>query len=56
VSLAVAESGLLPALRAAPDATVVADGFSCRLQVEQLTGRRAVHLAELIAAALPPSR
>jgi Fe-S oxidoreductase len=49
VSVAVAESGLLPVLRAAPGAIVVADGFSCRLQVEQLTGRRAVHLAELLA-------
>lgn len=50
VSVAVAENDLLPALRAAgPDAVVLADGFSCRLQVEQLEGRRAVTLAQLLA-------
>jgi Fe-S oxidoreductase len=49
VSVAVASTVLLPALAARPDAVVLADGFSCRTQVEQLTGRRAVHLAELLA-------
>ncbi|WP_432558326.1 FAD-binding and (Fe-S)-binding domain-containing protein [Granulicoccus sp. GXG6511] len=49
VSVAVAENDLLPALRAAgPDAVVLADGFSCRLQVEQLEGRKAVTLAQLL--------
>lgn len=52
VSVAVAESALLPALRAAPDAVVLADGFSCRTQVEQLAGRPSLHLAELLAAHL----
>ncbi len=53
VSLAVAERGLLPAVRAAGQGTlVVADGFSCREQVAQLAGRRAVHLAEVVAMAL----
>ncbi len=52
VSVAVAESALLPALRAAPDAVVLADGFSCRTQVEQLAGRSSLHLAELLAAHL----
>jgi FAD/FMN-containing dehydrogenase/Fe-S oxidoreductase len=56
VSVAVAESGLLPALRAAPDAAVLADGFSCRLQVEQLANRRALHLAELLAGGLSGGR
>ncbi len=51
-SVAVAENQLLPALRAQPDALVLADGFSCRKQVSDLTGRRAVTLAELIAAHL----
>ncbi|MCX5198650.1 FAD-binding oxidoreductase [Streptomyces sp. NBC_00249] len=57
VSAACAEEQLLPALRAAaPDAAVLADGFSCRTQIAQLSGRRARHLAELLAEALvrPP--
>ncbi len=50
VSMACAEQALLPAVReAAPDTLVVADGFSCRTQIEQAgTGRRALHLAELL--------
>ncbi|MCL2780167.1 MAG: heterodisulfide reductase-related iron-sulfur binding cluster, partial [Actinomycetia bacterium] len=50
VSVAVAESALLPAVRAAgPDATLLADGFSCRTQLDQLAGRGGVHLAQLLA-------
>jgi FAD/FMN-containing dehydrogenase/Fe-S oxidoreductase len=54
ISLACAERGLLPALRAAPAETMVlADGFSCRTQIEQSgVGRRPVHLAEILAAGL----
>ena len=37
---------------AATTTAIVADGFSCRTQIEQGTPRRAVHLAELLAAAL----
>jgi FAD/FMN-containing dehydrogenase/Fe-S oxidoreductase len=49
VSVAVAEHDLLPAVRnAGPDAVVVADGFSCRTQLDDLAGRGAVHLAELL--------
>ncbi len=49
VSVAVAETALLPAVRAASgDAIVLADGFSCRTQLDQLAGRRAIHLAELL--------
>jgi FAD/FMN-containing dehydrogenase/Fe-S oxidoreductase len=52
VSVAVAETALLPAVRAAgPDAVLLADGFSCRTQLDHLAGRRALHLAELLAAA-----
>jgi Fe-S oxidoreductase len=40
---------LLPAIEAAPQATVVADGFSCREQIEALAGRPTLHLAELLA-------
>ncbi|HEX5566113.1 MAG TPA: FAD-linked oxidase C-terminal domain-containing protein [Streptomyces sp.] len=54
VSMACAEHGLLPAVRAAdPGTLVLADGFSCRTQVEQARiGRTPLHLAELLAAAL----
>jgi FAD/FMN-containing dehydrogenase/Fe-S oxidoreductase len=52
VSVAVAETALLPAVRAAgPEAVVLADGFSCRTQLDHLAGRRALHLAELLAGA-----
>ncbi|WP_406178303.1 FAD-binding and (Fe-S)-binding domain-containing protein [Streptomyces sp. NBC_00996] len=51
LSMTVAEQGVLPAVReAAPSALVIADGFSCRTQIDQGgTGRRAVHLAEVLA-------
>jgi Fe-S oxidoreductase len=50
VSVAVAETALLPAVRAAgADAVLLADGFSCRTQLDQLAGRTGVHLAELLA-------
>ena len=54
VSRAVGERVLLPAVRAAaPGTAVLADGFSCRTQIAHATERRAVHLAELLADALP---
>jgi Fe-S oxidoreductase len=50
ISLAVGERVLLPAVReASPDTPIVADGFSCRQQIAQATGRRAIHLAELLS-------
>ncbi|MGH4009755.1 MAG: FAD-binding and (Fe-S)-binding domain-containing protein [Pseudonocardiaceae bacterium] len=48
MSDALAERSLAPMVRACPDALVLADGFSCRLQISQTTGRRALHLAELL--------
>jgi FAD/FMN-containing dehydrogenase/Fe-S oxidoreductase len=54
VSVAVAETALLPAVRAAgPEAVLLADGFSCRTQLDHLAGRRALHLAELLAPPEP---
>ncbi|QNK82262.1 FAD-binding and (Fe-S)-binding domain-containing protein [Nakamurella sp. PAMC28650] len=54
MSLAVAENALLPALRdRAETALVLADGFSCRTQADQLAGVRPIHLAELLARHLP---
>jgi hypothetical protein len=53
ISLAMAEQDLLPALRAAPrDAPVLANGFSCRHQIFEGSGRRAVHAAVLLREAL----
>ncbi|MEU6106084.1 FAD-binding and (Fe-S)-binding domain-containing protein [Streptomyces flaveolus] len=53
VSAACAEEQLLPAVRQAPDgAVVLADGFSCRTQLEQLAGVRGWHLAEVLAEKL----
>jgi Fe-S oxidoreductase len=54
VSRAMAEVALLPAVRAAGvEAVLVADGTSCRQQIRDGSGRRAVHLAVLLAEALP---
>ncbi|MFH8289244.1 FAD-binding and (Fe-S)-binding domain-containing protein [Streptomyces sp. NPDC018059] len=53
VSVTCAEEQLLPSVRRAPDdAVVLADGFSCRTQLEQLAGVRGWHLAEVLAGAL----
>ena len=53
VSATCAEEQLLPAVREAPaGAVVLADGFSCRTQLEQLAGVRGRHLAEVLAEAL----
>jgi FAD/FMN-containing dehydrogenase/Fe-S oxidoreductase len=52
VSQAVGERVLLPAVRNAPaDELIISDGFSCREQIFQATGRRALHLAEAILLA-----
>jgi FAD/FMN-containing dehydrogenase/Fe-S oxidoreductase len=48
ISMQMAEAALLPAVRAAPEALVIADGTSCRQQIFEGTGRRALHLSCLI--------
>jgi Fe-S oxidoreductase len=53
ISMRCAEDVLLPAIRENPNAIVLADGFSCRSQIEHGAGRQALHLAELLARALP---
>jgi FAD/FMN-containing dehydrogenase/Fe-S oxidoreductase len=56
VSAAIGELELLPAVRQAPpDWLIIADGFSCREQIAQGTGRHALHLAEVLQMALQPS-
>lgn len=53
VSIAIAELELLPALRSVPsDWLIIADGFSCREQIRQCTGRRALHLADVLSLAI----
>jgi Fe-S oxidoreductase len=57
VSKAIGEKALLPAVRSADDdALVIADGFSCREQIQQGSPRKALHLAEVLQLALahPP--
>jgi FAD/FMN-containing dehydrogenase/Fe-S oxidoreductase len=50
VSKAIAQDGLLPAIEAAsPMTLIVADGFSCREQIAQLSDREGMHFAEVLA-------
>jgi Fe-S oxidoreductase len=57
VSRAMGELSLLPAVREAPnDAIIIADGTSCRQQIRDGTGREAMHVACVLAAALPATR
>jgi Fe-S oxidoreductase len=49
ISQAIGERVLLPAVRqAAPGTLIISDGFSCREQIRQATGRQALHMAEAI--------
>jgi Fe-S oxidoreductase len=53
VSLAMGELTLLPAVRRAPPATLIAaDGFSCRHQIEDGTGRQPRHVARILQQAM----
>jgi FAD/FMN-containing dehydrogenase/Fe-S oxidoreductase len=53
ISMAIGEHKLMPMVRdAAEDTLVIADGFSCKTQVEQMTGRRPLHTAEAIEMGL----
>ncbi|MCC6383005.1 MAG: FAD-binding oxidoreductase [Dehalococcoidia bacterium] len=53
VAMACGERVLLPAVRGAPDDTlIIADGFSCTEQIAQGAGRKAIHLAQALKLAL----
>ena len=53
VSQTIGERVLLPAVRlTGSDTLIVSDGFSCGEQILQSTGRRAIHLAEVVQLAL----
>jgi Fe-S oxidoreductase len=51
-SMRMAELALLPAVRANPHATIVAAGTSCRRQIADGSGRRALHPLAVLAQAL----
>jgi Fe-S oxidoreductase len=54
VSIACGERVLLPAVRAAgADTLVIADGYSCREQIDQCTGREVLHVAQVLERAIP---
>jgi FAD/FMN-containing dehydrogenase/Fe-S oxidoreductase len=53
ISMRIGEQGLLPAVRnEPPDNLIIANGFSCRTQVAQATGRQALHPAEVLRMAI----
>jgi len=53
ISMRMAERSLLPAVRGAPkEALIIADGTSCRHQIEGGAQRSAVHVASVLASAL----
>jgi FAD/FMN-containing dehydrogenase/Fe-S oxidoreductase len=57
LSVQIGERVLLPAVRqASSDTLIIADGFSCCQQIEQLTGRRALHIAEVLQMAIQAER
>ena len=53
ISIQIGELVLLPVVRlASPDTLIVANGFSCREQIAQVTNRNALHLAEVMQMAM----
>jgi Fe-S oxidoreductase len=55
LSVKIAGLALLPALESAPEAAVVAPGTSCRHQIKDLAGRRALHPLEVLERQLAPA-
>src|SRR6185437_1712488 len=53
VSVKAGERVLLPAVRGADKKTlVISDGYSCRAQIEQMTDREGMHIAQVLQMAL----
>ncbi|MFN2617640.1 MAG: FAD-binding and (Fe-S)-binding domain-containing protein [Thermoleophilaceae bacterium] len=53
ISVRIAEHRLMPRVRdAGRDTLLLADGFSCKTQIEQLTDRRALHTAQVLKMAM----
>jgi len=55
VSMQMGELDLFPAIRQDEDSIVVADGTSCRAQIQHGTGREAMHVARVLQMALSTS-
>ena len=55
LSAEMAEADLVPRLRSSPNASVIANGFSCRAQIRGHAPHQPRHLAQLLAAVLEPS-
>jgi FAD/FMN-containing dehydrogenase/Fe-S oxidoreductase len=56
LSVKVADRVLLPAIRESDDQLIIADGFSCKEQIRQLSHKQALHIAEVIADSLKLSK
>ncbi|MGA9883730.1 MAG: FAD-binding and (Fe-S)-binding domain-containing protein [Candidatus Acidiferrales bacterium] len=57
VSAKVGEHGMLPAIRKAGlDEVIIADGFSCREQISQMSDRHGLHMAEVLQLAIQPEQ
>ncbi len=57
ISVQIGEQRLMPMVREAEEGTlVIADGFSCKTQIAELTERRALHTAQVIKMALEQGR
>lgn len=52
IAMQMAELSLLPALREKPQARILANGFSCRHQIQEGTARPSIHLARLLQEAI----
>jgi Fe-S oxidoreductase len=52
LSMSIGGSRLFPAIETAEDYEIVTNGFSCQQQIEDGTGRRPYHIAEVLAEAL----
>jgi Fe-S oxidoreductase len=52
ISMKMAEANLLPKVRSAGDALIVADGMSCRQQIRDGAEREALHVARVLEQAL----
>ena len=54
LSMRMGELSLFPAVRdAAQETLLIANGFSCRHQIQDGTGRQSIHLARVLQQALP---
>ncbi len=53
LSMKIAERSLLPAARSEdPNTLIIADGFSCRTQIQQGSGHRPMHIAEVVRSGI----